>query len=370
MAGHLILFRYFAREVFLTMFTVAGIVLVISMGWRFSGYLNQAAAGMMTKEVLFALMAFRLPGFLELITPVSFFLAVMLTYGRLYVDHEMIVLQSCGMSPSRLTGMTLVMAFMVMLLTATISLWIKPMGEREVETLLQGQRNLTEFDTLVPGRFQSLSSGRRVTYSEGLSGEGELKNVFINEYRDPESARDSRNSATVIAESGKTEVDELGRRFLVLNRGTRYQGKPGEKGYQVVSYEEYGQLVEKGNRVSKERRSAAIPTVELMSSTDPSSLSEFHWRVSVVLMIPVIALLAIPLSKVKPRQGRFTRLVPAMVLCFLYVIALSGARSGLERGDLPISLGLWWVHGIFLAVTVVAWQLERASEFVNRMLRA
>ena len=75
---------------------VAAIVLVISVGWRFSGYLNEAAAGLMSKEVLFVLMAYRLPGFLELIIPVSFFLAIMLTYGRLYVDHEMIVLQACG----------------------------------------------------------------------------------------------------------------------------------------------------------------------------------------------------------------------------------------------------------------------------------
>jgi len=153
----LILFRYFAREIFVTMFVVLAIVLVISMGWRFSGYLDRAAAGMMTQEVLFALMAYRLPGFLEIILPVSFFLAVMLTYGRLYVDHEMIVLQSCGMSPGRLMTMTLAMSVVVMLITAATTLWIKPLGERQVEALLQGQKNLTEFDTLVPGRFQSLS---------------------------------------------------------------------------------------------------------------------------------------------------------------------------------------------------------------------
>ena len=347
------------------MFAVLGIVTVISVGWRFSGYLNQAAAGMMTKEVLFALMAFRLPGFLEIITPVSFFLAVMLAYGRLHVDHEMIVLQSCGMSPARLAGMTLLMAIIVMLLTAAISLWIKPMGERQVEELLQGQRNLTEFDTLVPGRFQALSSGKRVTYTEEITGRGELEEIFINEYRDPESMS-PRSSATVIAESGQTEVDELGRRFLVLHNGTRYQGRPGEQGYQVIEYEEYGQLVEKGNRKSRDRRNAAIPTMELLTSNDPESLSEFHWRVSVVLMIPVIALLAIPLSKVSPRQGRFTRLVPAMVLCFLYVIALSGARSGIEREDLPAELGLWWVHAIFIAITLFAWKLEKIKAAFSR----
>ena len=83
-------------------------------------------------------------------------------------------------------------------------------------------------------------------------------------------------------------------------------------------------------------------------------------------MIPVIALLAIPLSRVNPRQGRFTWLVPAMVLCFLYVIALSAGKSGIEREDLPGSLGLWWIHGIFILITLLAWHYEKVMGWVRR----
>ena len=347
------------------MFVVLAVVLVISLGWRFSGYLDRAAAGMMSQEVLFALMAYRLPGFLEIIIPVSFFLAIMLTYGRLYVDHEMIVLQACGMSPSKVVGMTLTMSAVVMLLTAVITLWIKPMGEHQVQLLLQGQKNLTEFDTLVPGRFQLLSSGRRVTYTEEIIDGGELAEIFINEYREPATAK-PRGSATVIAESGQTEVDEQGRRYLVLKNGTRYQGRPGEMAYRIIAYEEYGQLVEKVSVTSQKQRNAAIPTATLWLKDDPVSLSELHWRISLVLMIPVITLLAIPLSRVNPRQGRFTRLLPAMVLCFLYVIALSAGKSGIERGDLPGSMGLWWIHGIFILITVIAWNYEKVLDLVRR----
>jgi lipopolysaccharide export LptBFGC system permease protein LptF len=57
-----------------------------------------------------------------------------------------------------------------------------------------------------------------------------------------------------------------------------------------------------------------------------------------------------------------------VVLCFLYVIVLSGARSGLERGDLPLALGLWWVHGVFLFITWLAWQLESMGAFFSRWL--
>ena len=346
------------------MIVVLVIVLVISLGWRFSGYLDRAAAGVMTGEVLFALMAFRLPGFLEIIIPISFFLALMLTYGRLHVDHEMIVLQACGMSPTRIVFITLMISAIVMLLTSLVALWVKPMGERQVQVLLQEQKNLTEFDTLVPGRFQSLSSGRRVTYTEEINDKGELTEIFINEYLDP-AVPSARASATVVATSGRTEVDIEGRRFLVLNNGQRYEGKPGDPGYQIIEYEEYGQLVEKDSSIFLDERNSAIPSLDLFERSDPAGLSELHWRLSVVLMIPVIGLLAIPLSRVNPRQGRFTRLVPAMILCFLYVIALSAGKSGIEREDFPAEYGLWWIHGVFLLITFVIWHLEKITKIVR-----
>jgi lipopolysaccharide export system permease protein len=361
-----ILFRYFSREIFITMFAVAGIVLVISMGWRFSGYLENAAAGLMSREVLFAVMAYRLPGFLELIIPVSFFLSIMLVHGRMHVDSEMIVLRACGMSTWRLIQMTLLTALAVMMMTAMISLWLKPMGEQRVETLLGEQDNLTEFDTLIPGRFQMLASGKRVTYTERISDEGELARVFINDYKEA-TGNEPRQAVTIIADSGKTQVDGEGRRFLVLNNGRRYQGRPGEKNYQSIEYEEYGQLVVGGAMIKTKKRRTAIPTSELFGATGSDAVSELHWRVGVVLLVPVIALLAIPLARVNPRQGRFTRLVPAMILCFVYILGLSGARTALEKGDLPLDLGLWWIHGIALGTTFLMYRLEWVGEKLNKL---
>jgi lipopolysaccharide export system permease protein len=105
----------------------------------------------------------------------------------------------------------------------------------------------------------------------------------------------------------------------------------------------------------------------LFGATDASAVSELHWRVGVVLLIPVIALLAIPLARVNPRQGRFTRLVPAMILCFVYILALSGARTALEKGDIPLYLGLWWIHGIALGTTFLMYRLEWMGEKLNKL---
>ena len=362
----MILLRYFTREIFFTMSAVAIVVLTIAVGWRFSGYLESAAAGRMSHEVLFVIMAYRLPGFLELIIPISFFLSIMLVHGRLHVDSEIIVLQACGVSTGRLIQITLFQAVIVMIMTGLISLWLKPLGEKRVEMLLGDQKNLTEFDTLMPGRFQMLASGRRVTYIESVLADGGLERIFINEY-DETAINAPRQAVTVIAEKGRTQVDGSGQRFLVLENGFRYEGKPGQENFQIVEYEEYGQLVDSGARVKEKKRRTAIPTLKLLETSDATSVSELHWRVGVVLMIPVIALLAIPLAHVKPRQGRFTRLVPAMILCFLYIVLLSAARTGLEKGDIPIVIGLWWVHALALFTTFFMYKLDWLPDKIKNL---
>jgi lipopolysaccharide export system permease protein len=333
----------------MTMLAVAGIVLVISMGWRFSGYLNEAASGRLTKDVLFLIMMYRLPGFLELILPISFFLSIMLTYGRLYVDSEMVVLEATGMSPLKLINITLVFSLVITIATAVIALWLKPAGEAKFEALFIEQRNLSEFDTLAPGRFQSQRTGERVTYTETIEDDGQLQGVFI-----AEQLGGVENQRLVVnAESGSTRVDPAGNRFLVLKNGTRYQGNPGDADYRVIEYEEYGQFIEKQSGAFAARRRTAIATQELLQEQTPRNLSELHWRISVVLLVPIVAVLAVPLSRVNPRQGRFSRLMPGMILCFLYVVSLSAARSALEDGRIPMALGLWWIHGIYIGMILL-----------------
>lgn len=339
------------------MLAVAGVVLVISMGWRFSGYLNEAASGRLTQDVLFLIMMYRLPGFLELIIPISFFLGIMLAYGRLYVDSEMVVLEATGMSPFKLIGITLAFSSVIVLITAVISLWLKPAGEAKFESLFIDQRNLSEFDTLAPGRFQSQRTGVRVTYAEAIEDNGDLVGVFI-----AENLQDKAGQRLVVnAEGGETQVDESGNRFLVLKNGTRYSGEPGQADYRVIEYEEYGQFIEKQSGGMTPNRRTAISTQTLIDEPTLRNLSELHWRISVILMVPIVAVLAVPLSRVNPRQGRFSRLMPGMMLCFLYVVSLSAARSALEDERIPMALGLWWIHGIYITLIVVIYNWSKIS---------
>ncbi|MCY1314650.1 Lipopolysaccharide export system permease protein LptF [compost metagenome] len=85
----------------------------------------------------------------------------------------------------------------------------------------------------------------------------------------------------------------------------------------------------------------------------------------------VVTLLAVPLSRVNPRQGRFLKLLPAVLLYMSYLALLIAARGMLDKGKLSFSLGLWWVHGIFLVVGLLLlyWEPMRLKWAASRARR-
>ena len=118
----MIVFRYLSREVLVTLSAVSAVLLVIIMSGRFIKYLAQAAQGVLDPGVLFMIMGYRIPGFLQLILPLGLFLGFLLAYGRLFLDSEMTVLSATGVSQQRLTAYSLAPALIVALLVGWLSL--------------------------------------------------------------------------------------------------------------------------------------------------------------------------------------------------------------------------------------------------------
>ena len=356
----MIVFRYLSREVLLTFSAVSAVLLVIIMSGRFIKYLAQAAQGMLDPGVLLLIMGYRIPGFLQLILPLGLFLGILLAYGRLYLESEMTVLTATGMSEQRLLSYTLVPALFVALVCAWLSFSIAPQGMQNVARIFTEQDALTEFDTLVPGRFQSLRGGSRVTYTQELSsGRDELRNVFISEKRDTRQNSEADEAITVlVAKTGRQEIQEDGSRYLILYDGYRYDGTPGEADYRVVRYDTYGVLLPKPVVEVKMGERETMTTADLIGNPDVRMQSELQWRLSFPILVLVVTFIAVPLSRVNPRQGRFLKLLPAILLYMAYLALLVAARSALDKGTLPIAVGLWPVHGVFLLIGLMLmyWQ--------------
>lgn len=331
------------------MFAVSGILLLIFMSGRFIKYLSQAASGGISADVLFTLMGYRMPGFLELILPLGLFIGILLAYGRMYLESEMTVLFACGMSERRLVYLTMGTSLIVMFLVGSLSLVVSPWGMQNVEKIFRDQSKLTEFEMLAPGRFQELKTGQRVTYTESLSDDKkELQGVFISE-----KATDGQSLILTTAETGTQFVDpETGSRFLVLHNGKRFQGMPGELDYNVIEFKSYGLKIAEPPEQRRGRKDESIGTLELWESDNPKYKALLQWRISLPMLVPIVTLLAISLSRVNPRQGRFFHLFPAMLIYITYLGLLIVARNALGKEKIPTWLGVWWVHLLFFTIAM------------------
>lgn len=368
----MIIFRYLNREILVTTLAVTSVLLLIFMSGRFVKYLADAAAGDLAVDVLFLIMGYRLPGFLELIIPLGFFIAILLAYGRLYTDSEMVVLSACGISQAQLIIVTMVPALMLALVVAALSLWVSPTGARATETILAEQRTRSEFDTIQPGRFQALGRSNSMAYAGEVSDDNtQLLSVFVAQGE--REAGSVRHSVLVADYAEQSMHPDFEQRYLNLYKGRRYEGQPGSADYEITEFETFGQYMARPDiEASIRNRSDLWPTSELIGAADLERQTALQWRLSLPVLVLVVALMAVPLSRTDPRRGRYAKMLPAIILFMVYLGLLIALRGSIEGGKVPLTPGLWSVHIIFLviALLMVNWRKMGLARQSRRMRRA
>ena len=174
--------------------------------------------------------------------------------------------------------------------------------------------------------------------------------MFISELQLSRAGDKQRGISVLVADSGRQEIRPDGSRYLILENGFRYDGTPGQADYRAIQYDRYGVLLPKPEVAGELNEREGIPTAQLLGSDNLRHQAELQWRLSLPLLVFVVTVLAVPLAQVNPRQGRFLKLLPAILLYMGYLALLIAMRGQLEKGRLPPALGLWWVHGLFLAI--------------------
>lgn len=344
----LIILRYLSREVLVTLSAISAVLLTIIMSGRFIRYLAQAAQGAIDPSVLLWIMLYRLPSFLYLILPLGLFLGILLAYGRMYLDSEMTVLTATGFSLNKLFLYTLLPTSIVAIVVAWLCFSLGPSGIIKVEHILSAQSSMTEFDTLIPGRFQSIRKGSRVTYAESLSeNKKRLNNIFISQTE--QNDHGEKKTTVLSAKHAVIEQQTDGSRYLILENGQRYDGNPGDLNYRVTQYDSYGILLPKPEINGDINEVNALSMTQLLTSDAWQNRVELNWRLSIPVLVFIVALLAVPLSKVNPRQGRFYKLIPAIFLYMIYLGLLIAVRGRIDKTHIAIAW-LWVIHLIFLAI--------------------
>lgn len=353
-----ILDRYLLKELLATFLAVLAVLLLITFGTETTKLLALAVEGKLPASVVFQVLLLKIPSALEIILPLVALLSVMLAVGRLYQDHEMVVLNSCGVSPRYFQKVVFWFLLPFALLTAWITLYVTPWSYEKETALIMEAQTSSPFAGLVAGKFNSLPDKKGVLYARKIDSDGRMKDVWI-QYKSPKS------NLVLMAPSGQFEwIND--RLALVLEKGKRYEGLYSKKETLTVQYFDRfeGYLPEIEAATRKRNKGLWSPTSVLLESDRLEDQVLLQWRIVTPFGIIILGLLGLKLSKTGPREGRFAKLFIAIVLYVIYNQSLVTVRDGASSGGIPVEFALWPIPLLFLIYAL--WQPRVKKSFRGR----
>ena len=349
----MIIFRYLAKEVFVTLAALTLILLLIFMSNQFVIYLNSAARGRFPILLVMKLMLIEVPMFMTMLLPLGFYMSVLLAYGRLYADCEMTVLQACGYGTRQLLQHTFIMAFIVGCLVMSIMLFASPKFSVARTTLLRTTGIQTLIQTIIPDRFMAFSNGNQVAYVRSMSRDHRVaKDIFFARLvpKDGQKEWDVLWAQSATAHTKASTNED----YVLLNNGKTYSGHPGKADYQVGEFESYkARLPHPKVDINEDIRTLSTSDLLTKDKTDLKKSAEFQWRLTFGFMVFVLTLLAVPLSRVNPRMGKYAKLLPAILIFIVYANGVFVSREWMETGKTPFWIGMWWIHFPFLLLGLI-----------------
>ena len=342
--------RYLLREVTLTFVAVTGVLLVILLSNQLARVLGQAVQDGFPGRVVAGLIALTTLQQLTVLVPIGLYLGIVLALGRLYHESEMTAIAACGVGTASIYKPVAILTLVVVAALAALSFRIVPNAGIQAQLIRIEALKAAQFGALEPGRFKSFAGGDIVFYAEHVLSNGELEGVFV------QRRVDDRVELAVAARAeqrGTGQSDQL----FVLHDGRRYEGVPGSLEWRVVEFKEHGIPVRLPEVRAKTDKLSYKPTRDLIGSRDSGDRSELAWRTAVPVMALVLMVLAVPLAKLSPRQGRFTRVGYAVLAYFAYSNLVAAVRVWIDKDSPGGALGMWWVH--LLPLSIAAWLLWR-----------
>lgn len=360
----MILRRYLTRQVATTTALVVGFLIVMLLGGRLIRYFGIAAEGGLQVGVLFRLIGYNLPYFLELILPLSFFIALMLVFGRLYTDSEMAIINGAGISRSALGRLLTPLVFVLVLIQGYLAFFGKPWGVKNAENIWQSQAVMQVFDLIRPRQF--MSSGDFHLYV-GEIGENRayLKDVVIiqtgihADNMDKQGLWKALPKDSVILASSATQVASGDNQVqLDLHHGRRYELNPISRAYNEVGFERYRISLAANESPIKPLKIEGYRTIDLFNFLQtnqfPHNLTastvkaELGYRVSLPFLMILATLIALPLSQVKPRQGRWLKLVPSIFVFVAMVLLVISLKNPIAKGKVGV-----WAYPVLIVCMLV-----------------
>lgn len=350
-----ILQRALYKELFATFLAVFLVLLLITFGSEVTRVLAQAVRGDLPADIVFDVLSFKILRTFELLVPLVSLITIMLVFGRMHKDHEMVVMQSCGVSPKVLQKSVSVFFVPIMLVLFWISLVVVPWSFQQERLLLNEALSKGIYSNIEPGQFNELPNSQGSLYAKSVSVEGDLIEVWVK-YHTPQS------DMLLVAQTGRI-LKEQGKMILQLENGWRYenlhQAEQASKAIEVQQFASFEGVLPQVEGTQRNAKEVEKNLFQLLQGTTANDQALLHWRLSVPLGVLIMGLVGLRLSKTGPRQGRFGKLFIALLLFVIYNQLTMNTNEATENGSNPWMIWLWPILFLLWALGADQWLRQR-----------
>ena len=346
--------KYFMRNVLTLLFAVFIVIGLIVFGNQLVLVVKDSLEAGIPLEDLIPVVGFNMLRDIPLILSLSLFLAIIIAVNRLYKSSEAIVMNSMGVGDKSFMLFVQPIVIVIFLIILYLTNAVIPWSKAQKDQIIERTENASEFSFIKEGEFQEFKDGNIVFYASKVnlidgSDNQEMEDIFIRTYGKDEQ------TITLASKAQKyTDIDK--NVYLRLIDGKRYYGFPSDKNQKVLNFDLYDLLIIDGDKVNSSNSEYGDidtkSTIDLIRHGGVRELSEVQWRLSQPISVVILSLLAILLGKSSPRGGKNVGLLFGVVLFILHNNAIILTKSSIERGEMPLFFGLWWVHLILLLFIV------------------
>lgn len=343
----MIIIRYLVRETLKSQLAILFILLLIFFCQKLVRILSATVNGDIPTNLVFSLLGLGIPEMVQLILPLSLFLGLLMTFGKLYTDSEITVMHACGLSKAVLVKAAMILAFFTAIVAAINVMWVGPWSSRHQDEILAEAKANPGIAALAQGQFQQTSDGSAALFIEGIKGRN-FHNVFLAQLRPKGNARPS----VVVADSGDITQQQDGTQIITLNQGTRFEGTAMLHDFRITDFKNYRAII--GHQaVEVDQDDTEQMSMRTLWHTDNDrARAEFSWRITLVLAVFMMALMVVPLSVVNPRQGRVLSMLPAMLLYLIFFLLQTSIKSNGGKGKIDPVLWMWLVNICYLVLAI------------------
>jgi Predicted permeases len=361
-----IIIRYLVRETLKSQLAILFILLLIFFCQKLVRILGAAVDGEIPTNLVLSLLGLGVPEMAQLILPLSLFLGLLMTLGKLYTESEITVMHACGLSKAVLVKAAMVLALFTGIVAAVNVMWAGPWSSKHQDEVLAEAKANPGMAALAQGQFQQASDGSSVLFIESVDG-SRFNDVFLAQIRTKGNARPS----VVVADSGQLTQRKDGSQVVTLNKGTRFEGTALLRDFRITDFQNYQAVVGHQNVALDPTDTEQMDMRTLINTDTNRARAELHWRLTLVFTVFMMALMVVPLSVVNPRQGRVLSMLPAMLLYLVFFLLQTSIKSNGGKGKIDPMIWTWVVNGLYLLLAVVLnlWDTVPMRRMRSRLMR-